>query len=144
MRKRLIGWCWVLSGFALAACSQGQPPAAQGDFHAYWKEFRAASLSLSARKAAAMTQFPFITRGEMDEDPEIPRDREWFERMYPAVLQADPGMRPEPETMLQLINRTPQVTERDYAPGSDFARVGLFEFRKINGAWKFVRAYWAE
>lgn len=144
MKKRLMVVFALLLGIVSAACDQSQPQAVPGDFQAYWNEFRTESLSMRARKVADMTQFPFITRGELDEDPEVPRDRKWFERMYPAVLQADPGLKPEPETMMQFIYRTPRITEQQHAPGSDFARVGAFEFAKVGGVWKFVRAYWAE
>ena len=144
MKKLLICLFLISLGFAPAACNQRQPQPEQDDFQSYWNTFRTESLSMRARKVADMTQFPFITRGEMDEDPEVTGDRKWFERMYPAVLQADPGLKPEPETMMQFIYRTPRITEREHAPGSDFARVGAFEFVKVGGVWKFVRAYWAE
>jgi len=50
------------------------------DFAAYWPEFREAVASGDRDKIAALTRFPFETRGDSDDDPVRKLDREKFLR----------------------------------------------------------------
>jgi hypothetical protein len=123
-----------------------QPIAAdspQKGFQEFWQEFRAAVISDDVAKVASLTHFPFQTRGTLDEAPMLQHDRNWFMKMFPKMLQADPGLRMEPDTTRALIIRTDQITEK-HANGKDSWRVGDLVFKRLKGQWLFTMAYWEE
>lgn len=104
----------------------------------FWAAFRKAVASKDYNTLAALTEFPFKTRGQLDSDPVVNRDRAAFLGMVDRLLDQDPGTKPEPETMRDLIGRTAVV--RASADGNS-AKVGAFEFAKVRGRWRFTSAY---
>ncbi len=88
-----------------------------------------------------MTRFPFRTRGTLDTDSIVVYDRLAFLDIVDRLLAQDPGLRPEPETMRDLIDRTDSVTTRHLGDGGRTARIGVFVFERGPDGWRFARAY---
>jgi len=117
-----------------------QAETAAKDFQAFWTEFRQAIMASDKEKVASMTRFPFKTRGTMDSDPVKKRAKESFLNILDKLLQSDPGLSAEPDTMRQLIGRQATVTSKEVTTKS-FARVGDFVFEKAQGKWMFTMAF---
>lgn len=135
---RLFVACFFL-GLTTQACVKDTDPQSN-DFQNFWNEFRTAVMNNDTAKVAMLTRFPFETRGEMDWDPVIERDKEWFLKTYQELLNHDPGLPQPPRTMRAFIEHSSQVTSKDIVVG-DWARLGDFEFRRIDGKWWFTFAY---
>lgn len=130
-----------------AAQSGAAPPAeasiatAQTEsFERFWQAFRQAILAGDRNTIAAVTRFPFETRGPSDDDPVGKRDRAGFPALLDSLLAQESGMG-DSETTRQFIERTTTLTERNVAPGAKEARVGDFFFVNTDGRWWFARAY---
>ena len=139
--ERFVGV--LLLTLMLPACL-AQPPARKNageDFQGFWSGFRAAALAGDQQKVAAMTQFPFKTRGVMDSDPVVSHDRAGFLKLWDKLLEQDPGLKPEPETMRQFIQRKTQIVAADLGRTGSTARIASFVFQKVNDRWLFTMAY---
>jgi hypothetical protein len=124
---------------------------AAADFRAFWAAFRSAALAGDTARVAALTRFPFRTRGDMDGD----RVRRHPRRAFPALFLAralvvDPGLSTEPETMRDLVERTIVPGDGTVDAKGRHARVGAFVFERVAvssptrrraRAWRFVQAY---
>jgi hypothetical protein len=121
----------------MANC-RAQPTSPAG-FQSYWSEFRVAAISGDTDKVAAMTEFPFETKGETDSDPVVKHSRQAFLRLWSKLLASDAGEL-KPTSMRQLIDRTTAVPEKSIKGGAQ-ARVGNFLFLKRQVGWRFTRAY---
>lgn len=126
--------------FAVVSIYGGSDQTELKEFRHFWKEFREAVMVNNKPTITALTQFPFLTRGEMDSDPILKHDRAWFQRNYSSLLDVDPGTQPSPETMRALIVRKNKIEGNDIQT-KDFVRIGVFEFKKIDGKWRWVFAY---
>jgi len=109
-------------------------------FQKFWSEFRSAVMSGDKAKVSRLTRFPFETRGPLDDDPVIGHDRQWFLKAYEELMDMDTGLTREPGAMRLLIKNTPTITSKD-AVRRDWARVGDFEFERIDGKWWFNFAF---
>lgn len=137
-----LGMFPLLALICLWALASGCTGAKSEDtFDAFWTQFREAVLAHDADRVAALTSFPFKTRGPLDSDAVQRHDRAAFRKQLDKWLQQDAGMAKEVEPMLKFIERTPQVRDKSYGDGGDSARVGTFLFQKIEGQWRFVLAY---
>jgi hypothetical protein len=144
--KRVLG-AWLLLSSLLVQTSCAQPegkPTAAEDFQAFWSEFRAAVLANDTGRVASLTQFPFRTRGQLDSDPVTTHDQASFVRNFTKLLDQDPGLAREPDTMRHVIERKTSVTGKDLGLGGASARVANFEFRRVEGRWRFTLAYVGE
>lgn len=112
------------------------------DFGAFWADFRQAVVRRDRGSIVAMTRFPFRTRGEMDESPEKACDRAGFERILDSLLSQDAGLSREPEPMSDYVRRLERAPAG--AVQGDLARVGPFEFQRIDGRWLWVKSYVSE
>lgn len=133
----------LLLTLMLPACT-AQPPAAKNaeeGFEGFWNGFRAAVLADDPQKVAAMTQFPFKTRGVMDSDPVASHERAGFLKLWDKLLAQDPGLKREPETMRQFIQRKTQIVATDLERTGSAARIASFVFEKVNDRWLFTMAY---
>lgn len=119
-----------------AACSVAAPPA--DDLQAFWQKFRAAAGAHDAKALAALTQFPFETRGVDDADPVKKHEPAAFPELVKRMLSQNTGLAVKEETHAQLIARTTHVAAQ--GRGDSF-RVGDLVFHRINGKWRLVRAY---
>lgn len=141
--SRPLALCSILlSASVLPGCAQDQhqrePIAA---FQEFWRQFRRAALAGDKEELATLTRFPFRTRGTLDTDSTVAYDRPAFLVVVDRLLEQDSGMRPEPETMRDLINRTDSVTTRFLGDGGPTARIGAFVFERGPDGWRFARAY---
>lgn len=129
---------------ALTCVSCAQQPDNESpveSFKKFWSEFREAVLAGDTDKIASMARFPFMTRGILDSDPIKTHDRISFLSIIDHLLDQDPGLSREPETMRSLIERTKIVTSKHLGNGGKTARVGVFVFQKIERNWQFTQAY---
>lgn len=125
---------------AAPACAQApSKPAVHAEFAGFWADFRAAVLANDAAAVAALTRFPFTTRGPLDRDPVQRHDAAAFGRLLQRLLNQDPGLTREPQTMTDLIRRTANVSAGNVQGNQ--ARVGQFVFEKVDGTWMFTQAY---
>ena len=128
-----------LSLFAMAAGEKkAEPPA---DFKVYWSQFRKAVHENEKEAVASLTNFPFKTRGEMDDDPVLTHDRKAFLAMIEEMLAEDSGSAKNPATMRELIEKTTSIPERAWGDGGRTVRIGNFIFENINKKWLFSYAY---
>lgn len=146
MRRAIVAILVVLALSAAPSCSQptgGQEAPLEG-FQKFWSGFRQGVLAGDKDKVASLAAFPFKTRGILDSDPVKAYDRASFLRLFDQLLDQDPGLSREPETMRRLIERTTTVTDKVLGTGGQTARVGVFTFQRMNGRWRFTMAYLEE
>jgi hypothetical protein len=110
-------------------------------FQKFWSEFRDAVLAENKTLVASMTKFPFTTRGTLDSDPVKTLDRASFLDSFTQLLDQDPGLSRQPDTMRRLIERTQSVSSKHLGDGDQTARVGQFVFRRTGEQWLFTLAY---
>lgn len=134
----------ILIDTAAALAAIAAAVEAESTFVAFWAEFRRAALAGDTARVVALTRFPFRTRGPMDDDPVRRHARPAFPRLFfGRLLAADPGLRPTPDTMRDLLARTERPRGDAVDPGRRDARVGDFVFARAGrGApWRFTMAY---
>ena len=130
---------FVLLAVVVAGCSAASAPAE--DFPTFWSAFRAAALADKVDQLASLARFPVEVRGPNDTDPVVTQGREAFAETFTQVLKQDSGARPEPESVRQFLERTPEVGQGDVEPDGRAARVGDFVFERIGDRWLLVRVY---
>lgn len=111
------------------------------DFSEFWTAFRAAALANDKEKVASMTKFPFPVHGTLDSSPSKSYDKAGFLKLFDTLMQQDPGLNPEPDTMRHYLERHPRPAEKDVRPGGTSARAANFEFQNVGGKWMFTTAY---
>ena len=133
----------VVLPLAVSVSCAGQPSSAgsTAELQKFWTEFRAAALEGNMDKVASLTQFPFTVRGVLDSDPVQALDHAAFLPMFAKLLAQDPGLKAEPETMRDLIERTKALSDKALGDGGRTARLGTFVFARTGGQWRFTRAY---
>jgi hypothetical protein len=129
-----------------SACSFAQDR--QTSFQSFWDQFRAGVLSGDKAYIADLTQFPFETRGPDDGDPIRYYERKRFIKLYDRLMRElvykfDDRGKLVNKTMRAVIQEKTRVIDRDI-PSDDLARVENFEFKRLKGQWRFVRAYTEE
>jgi hypothetical protein len=107
------------------------------DITKFWTAFKKAVKSENYHEILKLSKMPFETRGTMDEDPVMVLDQNAFLVNINAILTTDPGITASPTTQAKLVSQTKALKDE----GGGFARVGDLVFRKVNGQWKFTRAY---
>ncbi|HZF67584.1 MAG TPA: hypothetical protein VEZ47_06075 [Gemmatirosa sp.] len=154
----LVGLALVVAAPPACARAQAADGVAAGpaatSFRTFWTAFRSAALAGDTVRVAALTRFPFRTRGDMDDDSVRRHARRAFPALFvERALTVDPGLSIEPETMRDLIART--IVPGDGVVHADGrrARVGAFVFERVAvsvgaprrarraRAWRFVQAY---
>jgi hypothetical protein len=111
------------------------------DFHDFWNHFRNSVLDGNKEQVAALTLFPFKTRGMLDSDPIRLHDRSSFKGLFEKLVTQDTGLRKEPEPMRDLIQRTDFINATRAKNTTSTERVGNFVFERVNNRWLFVMAY---
>lgn len=108
----------------------------------FWTAFQAAAASGEASQIASFVDFPFQTRGMMDDDPLVEYDEAQFAVLVPGLLKADPGLNKE-STMQAMIAATASVPADDLkqTSGKSF-RVGDFVFDLGEQGWRFTMAFY--
>jgi len=120
----------------------------QTSFQSFWDQFRTGVMSGDKTYIADLTRFPFETRGPDDGDPIHHYERKRFIKLYDRLMGElvyafDDRGKMVNKTMRAVIEEKARVTERD-VPSDDFARVENFEFKRLKGKWRFIRAYTEE
>lgn len=113
-------------------------------FAAFWPDFRQALLAQDVDRVTAATRFPLEIRGERDSDPARRRDRGQLGDVLRQALDQDSGMRAEPESVRQFLQRTPEPAAGSVEADGSAARVGDFVFERVEGHWQLVRVYLRE
>lgn len=146
MPTAAVAGLWVAASILTAACAQQSPrqDASQAGFQTFWEEFRSVVLASDKAKIQSLASFPFRTRGPSDSDPIISHDPASFSVLLDTLLLQDPGLKPEPETMRALIDRTASVSASSMGDGGQSARIGSFVFQWSGGRWRFAMAYTEE
>jgi hypothetical protein len=140
MKKLIVSFVIMITIPAFAFCAQLDHKQNKGQsLQEFWSVFRGEVLAGDKKKIASMTKFPFKTRGVSDDDPIITHNRDSFIRMLDRLLKHDPGLRREPDTMRDLVERT-VIVPKKYIFG-DMFRIGDFCFEKTQGIWHFTKAY---
>lgn len=125
---------------AMPMCSQaGTGPRASQTVDEFWSAFRAAVANKDNSAIASLSEFPFKTRGTLDSAPVVVHDRSSFLKVVDRMLDQDPGLKAEPETMRDLIKRTARI--QPSSAGGSSARLGSFVFQTSQGRWRFTMAY---
>jgi hypothetical protein len=137
-------------GIGMIACAQetdthkafestinNKTPGAPEEIAEFWTAFKKAVASENYQNILELSTIPFATRGTMDDDPVIALDQTAFLANINAILTTDPGITTTPTTQAKLVSQTKILIDQ----GDGFARVGDLVFNKINGQWKFTRAY---
>ncbi|HEX7243322.1 MAG TPA: hypothetical protein VF263_23770 [Longimicrobiaceae bacterium] len=124
------------------------PPAApqHGDAQAFWSEFRTAALANDTEHLGRLTRFPFTTRGSLDSDPVIEHDSTEFDALMLRLLeQPEDYQLNAVTTERDLLRATPTLDAENLSLSRDgWFRVGTFEFRRVDGAWRLTHAFTEE
>ena len=113
------------------------------DAEAFWAEYRAAALSGDTARLLPFVEFPFTTRGSMDDDPIVKHGREEFPAFFARLLAQPNGLSLDyGQTERQLLEETTRLPPGEVELSKDgWFRVGTFEFKRVGGAWKVVHAF---
>jgi len=108
----------------------------------YWRAFRTSVLQGDLTAITNASRFPFVVfSGILDSDREEKSiDREEFVKLFPAWLEADPGLSPTAATMKSLVEATVRLTPLQCSTATQF-RVGDWVFRPASEGWRFVEVY---
>jgi len=132
--------CWLLVAGSFAQDRQAS-------FQIFWNQFRTAVLSGDKVRVANLTHFPFETRGPTDNDPVRRYQRKAFIGLYDGLLKQPiyflEGGKSISKTMRSVIEEKVEIRDRDVLT-DNFARIEDFEFKRLNGHWRFTRAYTEE
>lgn len=127
----------------LAAAAHAQSHVTE--FQAFWDEFRTSVLQNDRTRVAALTAFPFRTRGPLDRDPVIKHNRATFLKLFDKLLSQKhyryDGPKLEPFTMRQLIEEKTTITAKDFSGDKRTVWIEDFIFEKTRGRWSFAFAY---
>ena len=110
-------------------------------FHEFWGHFKSVVLAGNKEQVAAVTFFPFKTRGMLDSDPVRLHDRRSFDELFDRLLAQDSGLKKEPEPMRDLIQRTDFSQAKPVKKHNSRERIGNFVFQRVDNRWRFVMAY---
>lgn len=110
-------------------------------FHEFWGHFKSGVLAGNKEQVAAVTCFPFKTRGMLDSNPVRLHDRRSFDDLFDRLLAQDSGLKKEPEPMRDLIQRTDFSQVKPVKKHNSRERIGNFVFQRLDNRWRFVMAY---
>ncbi len=110
-------------------------------FYEFWGHFQSGVLTGNKEQVAAVTFFPFKTRGMLDSDPVRLHDRRSFDELFDRLLAQDSGLQKEPEPMRDLIQRTDFSQPKPVKKHNSRERIGTFVFQRLDNRWRFVMAY---
>lgn len=136
LKKIGIGMIFIFSTeFGWATSSS-----CDGSAQSYWSKFRSAVLSEGVDSIVDMTLFPFELRGTLDNSEKRKLSRSEFKKLFPTLINSDPGTTAEPSTMGELIDETKRIPARSCAQSGNQFSIGTWLFKKDSGGWRFVQA----
>lgn len=119
----------------------------EGDFAAFWTDFREAALDGNMDVLKEYTEFPLQTRGMMDNEPVITYSRNEFEPMFALFLQTPTGLNSNNfnETQLDYMRVNPTVTFNEnrlpMMQDGKKASVASMQFELTLTGWKLKFIY---
>ena len=132
-------FAFLLGLYALnASCASNKCP---DNAQEYWSTFRQAVLNDDVSSVIAVTEFPFILRGQLDDSPVRHLSRDEFTGEFPRMLASDPGMSPDPTSMKDYIARTSKLPTSFCNATGNQVRVGDWVFNLTPNGWRLVEAY---
>jgi hypothetical protein len=114
-------------------------PSNREEFLAFWEGFKDAVLNNDMDTVIELTEFPFKTRGVLDDDPEIEYTPDQFKLAWDRLLTIDPKTAELPTSMREIVLSFDQWNDQEILAGS--VRIGDFLFHKTGGRWLFYFAY---
>lgn len=108
------------------------------DAQAFWTKFRAAVLTGDKDKVLSITQFPFKTRGDLDDDPIRSHNKKSFLKNYDKIFSEhsyDASM-----TVKKVIEKKEKIIAKDFLHENSI-RIENLIFEKNKGQWYFTFAY---
>ncbi len=131
--------CVLLLSFPVCAAQVTPEPSTREEFMRYFESFQEAVKDNDVEAILPLAQFPFVTRGRSDMDPEILHTPEQFRLLWEGLLAADVPQMELPTPMRELIVSFDQWNDQEILAGH--VRIGNFEFKKNQGSWRWVFAY---
>jgi len=110
-------------------------------FYPFLEKFKSAVVNWDTAQIAALTNFPFPTRGPSDEDPTIYYSRKQFIHMFDVFIHQNDGSNSK-DTTTELGNLIKTKKSNDLQ--QDFAAIDDMMFYKENAVWKFSKAYFTK
>lgn len=128
--------------FISYACSAEK--AIDNSFSVFWPEFRQAVISSDKNKIASLTHFPFEVLGVDDSYSARSFDRTGFldiyERLVTQTIYFPQGNQIISKSMREMIYEAKNIPKKNINAGNTM-QFEQFEFERIDGQWRFVRAY---
>ena len=121
--------------FILLAPVQADVPA---DAQAFWAKFRTAILADNQDKVISITQFPFKTRGDLDDDPIRSHNKDDFLKIYNKIFNED--SHDATTTVKKIIEKKEKLIAKDFLL-KNYIRIENLVFEKKKGKWYFTFAY---
>jgi hypothetical protein len=113
-------------------------------FQTFWGHFRDAVVNNDRERVAGLTRFPFETQGVSDDDPVQLHGRRAFLALFDDlvgtavyIVEHDHLVT---KPMIDIIGERVEIDE-SHLLTEDIARVEDFEFGRVDGHWRFTRAY---
>ena len=122
-----------------ASVYEAKSESSSGDFLNFWQNFRTAVLNSDTTQIMEQTQFPFQTRGPLDNDPTIEYSKKKFARVFAAFLNQWNGLDLNGGTELDLIKKT-EIPNKDDVQ-NNYVRIGDLVFDKSHKTWRLVLVY---
>lgn len=146
--RKLLVLLFLLPCMAQAS-GDASEPSNREEFEQFWekyteavKDVEAVGAQAAGQKMLPLVDFPFVTRGEMDFDPERSYTPETFTRILPQLLESDVGATELPTPMREYLMQKHIFSDQDILGGD--IRVGNFLFHKKAGTWKWYYAYFGQ
>lgn len=114
-------------------------PSSREEFLMFWDVFKQAIEANDVEKVIPLTEFPFTTRGVMDQDPEVTYTPDTFKLLWPRLMNMDVPTAELPTTARESLLVYSQWNEQEILGG--WTRAGDLQFRKRDGKWKLYYAY---
>lgn len=142
-RTRWLSGPLMLASFALG-CAPSPPACDSASFAAFWSEFQQAGREGDVAAIQRRVRFPFETRGPMDGDPVLKHTADAFPALWAQLLEQDPGLQLEPETLRAYIARHDTAPADALMDNDPQARVADLVFSCDAGTWRLTMAYTTE
>lgn len=137
-----------IAAAALTIAGQATAQSCQAEAGATWTRYRAAIAARDADAAAALTRFPLLLRGDLDDSPSERIGKPAFKARFTDLIAQESGTRDTPYSVAQLAADTPALgSDGVDSPSCDQGGrfdVGPLSFTRETGAWKLSTIYAVE
>lgn len=119
---------------------QAAPSRAREDFNGFWTRFRAAALAGDAAGLRALSAPVVVSRGEMDDDPELKLAPAKVPAAVKALMDKPDGADPQGRTLRQIVRSKVRFQPSEF-DSPDQQRVGDLEFQRGRAGWRLTAVY---